>query len=79
MNHSIEIMPPALKTFLYYLLDDGVYGSVNKEYDIPINKVLRCMALAECILSIKKTFFFTPFHLDLLQMHHIYGHTFDNY
>ena len=45
-------MPTALKIFLYCLLDDGASAAVNKAYDIPIDKVLRCMALVECILSI---------------------------
>ena len=73
-------MPSALKTFLYCLklLDDDKSAAVNKAYDIPIDKVLRRMALVECILSIN--IFFTLFHLGLsLQMHRIYGHTFDNY
>jgi hypothetical protein len=40
---------------------------------IPPEKLRKCMALAEAIVSINKNSF-TPFSLDLaLQMHHVYG------
>jgi hypothetical protein len=65
--------PPALKTFLCWLLDDVAYDTVNKDHTIPTEKLRKCMALAETIVSINKNSF-TPFSLGLaLQMHQVYG------
>lgn len=50
LDHSIEMMPPALTKFLYCLLDDGP-NKENKEYELPIDKIRKCMVLAECIVS----------------------------
>jgi hypothetical protein len=66
-------MPPVLKTFLCWLLDDVAYDTVNKDHTIPPEKLRKCMALAETIVSINKNSF-TPFSPGLaLQMHHVYG------
>ena len=44
-----------------------------KDYSVPIEKLRKCIALAECIVSVSRNSF-TPFHLGLaLQMHHVYG------
>jgi hypothetical protein len=54
-------------------LDDVAYDTVNKDHTIPPEKLRKCMALAETIVSINKNSF-TPFTLGLaLQMHHVYG------
>jgi hypothetical protein len=66
-------MPPVLKTFLCWLLDDVAYDTVNKDHTIPPEKLRKCMALAETLVSINKNSS-TPFSLGLvLQMHHVYG------
>jgi hypothetical protein len=66
-------MPPVLTTFLCWLLDDVAYDTVNKDHTIPPERLRKCMALAETIVSINKISF-TPFSLGLaLQMRHVYG------
>jgi hypothetical protein len=73
LSHSLNVMPPVLKTFLCWLLDDVAYDTVNKDHTIPPEKLRKCMALAETTVSINKNSF-TPFSLGLaLQMHHVYG------
>jgi hypothetical protein len=73
LSHSLNVMPPVLKIFLCWLLDDVAYDTVNKDHTIPPEKLRKCMALAETIVSINKNSF-TPFSLGLaLQMHHVYG------
>jgi hypothetical protein len=42
----LNVMPPVLKTFLCWLLDDVAYDTVNKDHPIPPEKLRKCMALA---------------------------------
>jgi hypothetical protein len=34
LSHSLNVMPPVLKTFLCWLLDDVAYDTVNKDHTI---------------------------------------------
>ena len=73
MSYSLENIPSSLKSFLFSLLNDGAYEAATKDYSVPIEKLRKCIALAECIVSVSRNSF-TPFHLGLaLQMHHVYG------
>ena len=69
-------MPSALKTFLYCLklLDDDTSAAVNKAYDIPIDKVLRCMALVECMYIYKYFFYSFSFRFIITNAPYIWTH-----
>jgi hypothetical protein len=39
LSHSLNVMPPVLKTFLFWLLDDVAYDTINKDHTIPPEKL----------------------------------------
>ena len=49
---------------MLWLLDDFAYDNVYGDYEIHLDKLRKCIALSECIVSISKKSF-TPFHLGL--------------
>jgi hypothetical protein len=54
-------------------LDDVAYDTVNKDHTIPPEKLRKCMALTETIVSINKNSF-KPLSPGLaLKLHHVYG------
>ncbi|KAK3085631.1 hypothetical protein FSP39_006444 [Pinctada imbricata] len=73
LDYSLEYVPPLLKDFVMWFLDLDAYETYDVEFSESREKTRKCLALAECILSINQGSF-SPFHLGLaLQMHHMFG------
>ena len=48
-------LPSSLKTFMCWLLDDSTSESANDGTPVLIGKLRKCLSLAECIVSVRKT------------------------
>ena len=72
-HRSLQFIPPSLMTFLSWLTG-GNYFHIESDYNaLSHDKVRKCIAVAEMIISLHKNNF-TPFKLGLaLQLYHGYG------
>ncbi|CAC5380431.1 unnamed protein product [Mytilus coruscus] len=57
LSQSLKTMSPVLKKFLCWLLNDDSYETVKKDNELPTEKLRKCMALAETIVSINRNSF----------------------
>ena len=70
---SMQTMPSSLLKFLSWLLDEKAYHQEYGPNEMPIDKMRKCLAIAESMVSVSKNAF-TAFNLGLaLQMFHEFG------
>ena len=56
-EHSSEYVQPLLQDFLMWLLDRDAYETYEVDFSKSREKTRKCLALAECILSINQGLF----------------------